>query len=257
MFPYDIVLGMDLYDILLVLGFLFALWNYRTLADQIQLSARYQNLCIVSALGGILGGLGLAVVTQAFYNYMASGVFEVADDTGATFYGGLVGGAIAFLICYFVGSLFVLPKGEVTANFFPLTEIAAGSIAIAHAFGRLGCMFAGCCHGAVTDKWYGIPNVYLEEKTVPVQLMEAVFLLVLYCIFSHRFKKGKKGNLGLYLVLYGIWRFFIEYLRTDDRGATVISALTPSQLTSIILLLVGVGLWIWQYLLAKKRNAEA
>ena len=252
MYPYDIVFGLDLYDLAIVIGFFGALVYFRFWADRRGFSAGFQNLCIVGGLFGIVGGYGVAVITQAFYNYMESGKFEISGTTGATFYGGLIGGAAAFLLVYFIGGHLILKNGIVLKNFFSLSEIAAGSIALAHGFGRLGCLFAGCCHGKVTDAWYGVYNVFLKSNTVPVQLFEATFLFLLALFLSYRLWKEKKGNLGLYLVAYAVWRFFAEYLRDDHRGETVVSFLSPSQLTALLLILLGVGLWGLEYYLTKR-----
>ena len=51
---------------------------------------------------------------------------------------------------------------------------------------------------------------------------------------------------------YAVWRFFIEYLRADDRGATVVSFLSPSQLTAVLLFAVGAGLYLWGLLRERK-----
>ena len=48
--------------------------------------------------------------------------------------------------------------------------------------------------------------------------------------------------MSVYLCGYGIWRFFIEYARGDDRGQTIVPFLTPSQLTAIVLIAVGIAL---------------
>ena len=53
MYPYDVFLGMDLYEILLVLGFLAALIYFRFWADRIRFGARLQNLCIFGAMFAI------------------------------------------------------------------------------------------------------------------------------------------------------------------------------------------------------------
>lgn len=256
MYPYDIVLGLDLYDLSIAVGFLGALVFFRIWADRRGFSAALQNLCIVGAVFAIVGGYGLAVLVQAFYNYMESGVFEVVSSTGATFYGGLIGGAGCFLLVYFVGGRFLLKDREHQKRFFSLSEIAAGSISLAHGFGRLGCLFAGCCHGRVTHAWYGIYNVYLGHKTVPVQLFEALFLFALTAYTCYRLAKEKKGNLGLYLIAYAVWRFFVEYLRDDARGATLVSFLTPSQLTAVLLILLGVGLWWLEHRVTRKGTAK-
>ena len=44
---------------------------------------------------------------------------------------------------------------------------------------------------------------------------------------------------AVYFLSYGIWRFFIEFLRADDRGSTVVPFLTPSQLVSLLLIAAG------------------
>ena len=244
MYPYEIIFDLGLYEILLVLGFFGALLNFRFFADRVGFGAKYQNLCITSALAALLGGYVSAVLFQAVYNALESGVWEVTETTGATFYGGLIGGAGVFLLVYFIVGRFLLAKRETLTNFRPLANIAAGSIAVAHGLGRLGCLFAGCCHGAVTDAWYGVYHVYLGAKAVPVQLYEAIFLLALFGFLTVRLWKGKKYNMPIYLITYAVWRFLAEFIRRDDRGASIIDALTPSQFIAVVLLLVGVVWWL-------------
>lgn len=256
MYPYDLFWGLDLYDLLIAVGFFAALLFFRFWADRRDFSAGLQNLVIVCALCAMIGGYGAAVLMQAVYNWLESGVFEVVSGTGATFYGGLVGGAILFVLIYFVAGHFVLRNGQPVKRFWEMSEIAAGSIALAHGFGRLGCLFAGCCHGKVTDAWYGIYNAYLDADTVPVQLFEALFLFALAGFLTWRLSRKQRGNLGLYLVAYAVWRFLIEYLRADDRGETFVSILSPSQLTAIVLLLLGVGLWALEYALKRRTDAK-
>ena len=245
MYPYDLFLGMDLYEMLMVLSFLAALLYFRFWADRRGLGAKLQNLCILSAMPALFGGYGAAVLAQAFYNFLDDGVFRIATDTGATFYGGLIGGAAFFLASYFIGGRVL--KVDPVGHFFEISEIAGGAIALAHGIGRLGCLFAGCCHGRVTDAWYGVTNVALGVKTVPVQLFESLFLIALSAFLTWRLWKGSRGNLGLYLIVYAVWRFLAEYMRGDDRGQSPIAFLSPSQLTAVILLLIGVCVLFLQY----------
>ena len=254
MYPYEVFLGMDMYEILLVLGFFAALVYFRIWADRMHLSAKLQNLCIFGAMFAMIGGYGAAVLAQAFYNFLDQGVFEIVQGTGATFYGGLIGGALVFLAVYFVGGHFL--KVDAPKHFFAFSEIAGGAIALAHGIGRIGCLFAGCCHGKVTDAWYGVYNVVLGVKTVPVQLFEALFLIALAAFLTWRLWRGMRGNLGLYLSCYAVWRFFAEYLRSDDRGQSPIAFLSPSQFTAVILLLVGIGVLVLQRYLAKTETEE-
>lgn len=258
MYPKNIIFGLSMYEIMIGLGFFLCLLYFRRNADRLKLSAKCQNLCILGAVGAVIGGGGSAILFQAFYNFLESGKFEVAQDTGATFFGGLIGGVAIFLLIYFIiGEYWILERGEAVKNFRAVSEIAAGCIAIAHACGRIGCLFAGCCHGKITDAWYGIYNVHLDAKTVPTQLFEAIFLFALAIFLTYRLRKQKKGNLAIYLVAYSFWRFFIEYLRADDRGGGLVSFWSPSQLIAVLLFVVGAALLMLEAHWEEKEKSES
>ncbi len=256
MYPYDLFLGLDLYDLMILCGFFGALIYFRFWADRMRFGAKLQNLCVIAALAAMIGGYGSAVLFQAIYNYLESGVFAINSQTGATFYGGLVGGAVLFLAVYFIGGRLILKDRTAEHSFLRLANIAAGSITLAHGLGRLGCLFAGCCHGRVTDAWYGVYNAGLGAKTVPVQLIEALFLLSLVVLFTYRLRKGLGGNFATYLCLYAVWRFLIEYLRADERGESFVPFLSPSQLTAVLLLLVGVGYFVLERRLSERAGSN-
>ena len=129
-------------------------------------------------------------------------------------------------------------------------------ILIAHAFGRVGCFFAGCCYGKETDSFLGVKFPNLPNPVHPTQLYEAAFLFLLFAIcFILLMKKDFKHNLTVYLIAYGIFRFFIEYLRADDRGE-FIPGISPSQFWSILMVVIGVGLIFLMRWLFQKRDAE-
>lgn len=253
MYPFEIFLGMGMYELLIALGFFCALLYFRIFADRFGFGANLQNLVIVCAMAALIGGYGFAVLTQAVYNALDEGVFEIVNNTGATFYGGLVGGAGLFIGIYFLAGRFVLKPREGASHFPKLSDIAAGSIAVAHGLGRLGCLFAGCCHGAVTHAWYGIYHYSVSAKVVPVQLFEAIFLFALCGFLTWRLIKEKTNNLAIYLMAYAVWRFLAEFLRADDRGATVVSFLSPSQFTAVALFLLGAGLLVGARVSAKQK----
>ncbi len=245
MYPYDIFPGMDLYGIFLCIAALSALISFRICADRLVLKAKLQNFCMATALAAIVVGYFSAILFQAFYNIGKYGEFRFDTSTGATFYGGLIGGAASFLLIYFaVGHFLFRENREHIRDFWHVTDIAAISITIAHGFGRIGCLMAGCCHGAKTDRWYGIYMVATKTKVVPIQLFEAMVLFAIAAFCAYRLWKGKRDNLPLYMVVYGLWRFFIEYARTDYRGTTLISFLTPSQLTALVMIVGGIALFI-------------
>lgn len=243
MYPYPIlkIAGQPvlyLYDLFLALGVIVALIVSDSLARKREFSVRLQKISVISAVCAVVFGYFSAVLFQAAYNCLGGEKFVVAEDTGATFYGGLIGGAIVFLLVWFV-----FGKKEASERFSDIADIAAVCIPLAHALGRIGCFFAGCCYGKPSET-FGVYMAMAGEKVVPVQLFESAFLFALFFVTLKLFRKGKSPLLSVYLVVYGVWRFFIEYARTDERGASPIGFLTPSQLTAIILIFVGVVYFI-------------
>ena len=213
---------------------------------------------------GIFGtgfGIFAAMLFQAMYNYIANPAAGFDLASGMTFLGGLIGGVASFLGVYFLYMYVVRPRTKIKLLAQPMNATLTDAlpfipigICIAHAFGRLGCFFAGCCYGKETDAWYGIAcSSVLPGKVIPTQLYEMIFLLVLAGVmallyFRYRFNY----NFAVYMIAYGIWRFVIEFFRADDRG-TLILGLQPSQFWSLIMIPLGVGyIFLQKYVLAKQ-----
>ncbi len=258
MYPNEILPGIDLYVIMLCFAAVSAIVVYRVLADKLRLGAKLQNLCLFNAVISIVVGYYSAVLFQAFYNIPKYGELRIDTQTGATFYGGLIGGAACFLSIYFIAGHFIFRETrEHIKHIRSITDIGAVSIAIAHSFGRIGCLMAGCCYGRETDAWYGIYMSAIGKRVVPIQLFEAVILALLFALFFYRTFKGKTYNLPLYMGIYGVWRFVIEYARDDYRGTTIVSFLTPSQLTALLMVMGACVLFAFEYkAVNNKMNTE-
>ncbi len=241
MCPSFKILGLDLYSIAICIGIILCFGAFSILVDKRKIPVRVQKLAIFAGMLAIIVGYASAVLVQALYNIKSLGRFELNLSTGATFYGGLIGGVLFFLLIYFGIGHFIFKESIHGKSFFSIASSAVPGIAIAHCLGRIGCLTAGCCHGRLTDAWYGIMMWGSEgyAKYVPVQLFEAVFLLILFAFLFIRAYKGGQYGLSLYLIIYGVWRFFLEYIRGDFRGDTFISFFTPSQLTALLLISVG------------------
>lgn len=257
MYPYEILFGMDLYAILIAVGVIICMLFIRLQADWRGLRARLQNLILLNTVAAVVLGYGFAVLFQAFYNYMAKGTFEIVNSTGSTFYGGLIGGTAMFVIIYFVAGKFLFPDGSHIRHFRTVSDLAPAAITVAHGFGRLGCLMAGCCYGARCDAWYGIEMVHLGYKVVPVQLFEALFLFALSAVLLVLFKKGKKYEMPIYMMTYACWRFVAELMRNDYRGATIVDFMTPSQLISVLLLTGGAVLLAIELYLDRRAKTPA
>lgn len=253
MYPNVTFLSLDLYAWFLVLGAVAAIVIARVLADKKQIPAKLQNICYLIAALSIVSGYGFAVLFQAVYNFCSRGVFEINRETGATFYGGLIGGGAVFLVLYFT-LVKKLCGNTVTEQLNSVTGIAACAVTLGHSIGRIGCLMAGCCYGIETDSWIGIYLPAIDARVIPTQLIEAVFLFLLFLALCVLLFRTKINGFAVYLVAYGVFRFTIEFWRGDDRGSFLGAFLSPSQIWSIVFILTGIVLLVWQ---AVKRNRQA
>ena len=206
---------------------------------------------VIVIIGVLSTGLGFlfAALFQALYNYIEdpAGGFNFGD---ITFLGGLIGGVASFIGLYSLFMYIVHPKnsfkflsGEMNATLTDALPFIPIGIVVAHAFGRLGCFFAGCCYGVHTDAWYGLPCAAGDSaNVVPTQLFEMIFLIILAVALAVLFYKYNFNyNFSVYLISYGIFRFIIEFWRNDQRGQFLGTALSPSQIWSIVLVLAGIA----------------
>jgi len=167
---------------------------------------------------------------------------------GSMFYGGLAGALLFYLF-------FIRPRYKERA----LLILDAGSVStvFGQAVGRLGCFFSGCCFGKPTDLPWGVTfsklstkiHPYSHTAVHPTQLYESVLNLISFIIllFVYRKRKFNGQIFYLYLVNYGLIRFFMEYLRGDVdyiiRGTSLLFSLTVFQLASLLLISSGIFLY--------------
>ena len=125
-----------------------------------------------------------------------------------------------------------------------LCDLLAPVVPLAHAIGRIGCFFNGCCYGRQTQQPFGFTFPTDNVPRFPVQIFEAALLFCLSIfIFYFPSKKLKPGQLFLlYLIFYSILRFFIEFLRGDQ---SLLWGLTPPQWTSILLFTGAAALYFF------------
>ena len=259
-YPYGICMAVG---ILACFGFLmFTMWKKKFNEDA-------ADKILFIGLFGTGFGIFSAMLFQATYNYIANPEKGFNLGESMTFIGGLIGGVVSFLGVYWLYIYVIAPRTKIKflqnnmnatlTDALPFIPIA---IAIAHGFGRLGCFFGGCCYGKPNDVIgvacaHGFSNLMQMNmtgvKVVPLQLFEMAFLFILAaCMAFLYFKYKFNYNFGVYAIAYGIWRFIIEFFRGDDRGSFLGSALSPSQIWSIVMVLVGIGYFFLQYYVLSK-----
>lgn len=247
MLPNPIFLNVHMYGVMIGLGLLLCFLVLFKFFKQKGIQQEFTDFVFYNGVVSIAVGFGAAAVFQALYNYIENPEAGFHFTGGITFIGGLIGGAACFLIIYFIF------RKKYTSRLIDVLSIIPSCILIAHGFGRIGCFFAGCCHGIETDSFLGVQFPELENPVYPTQLYEALFLFVMFAICSYLvIKKDYKHNLSLYLITYGIFRFLIEFIRGDERGE-FLKIMSPSQFWSVLMVILGVALF---FILEKQFQAR-
>ncbi len=238
-------LHIPMYSVMLVLGiaaffallFVFFGETYRT--DRIS----FNRILFVSCLS--IAALGIfAFLFNSLFHSIEKGRLVFG---GITWLGGVAGALPSVLIL----THFLVPKRR--GRELETLDAMIPGLSLGHAFGRVGCFLGGCCYGRVTDSIFGVsfpegssaaklyPNAAGTGSVpvLPTQLFEAVFELALFAVFMLLRRRVKERYTELYAILYGTFRFFMEFLRGDDRGATGLP-LSPAQFLSLALIVFGV-----------------
>lgn len=208
-----------------------------------------ENLVLVIIFGVIVGGrLGYVL----FYN---PGYFlEHPGEILATWHGGMSfhGGAMASI----VGGWWYARKMQL--NFWKWADRVIVTVPIGLGLGRIGNFINGELYGRPTDvPWAMIfPDGGLVPRH-PSQLYEAflegaVLFVILWSCRKKNWMPGMK--LALFLMLYGVFRFFVEFFRQPDEqlGYLLWSWMTMGQILSTIMFVAGV--FLWSYLKRRKHG---
>ena len=223
------------YGLMIGLGVLAALLlgDYR--AKKLGLESDHiYGMTFFTVILGFLAAKILFIITQ--WKAFVEAPLTFLSGSGFVVYGGIIGGAITIYGFCKLKKISVLEY----------LDLMIPSVALAQAFGRIGCFLAGCCYGRETDSCIGViftnsdfaPN---GVKLLPTQLiMSAGDLFIMTVLLWYASKKPFKGRVSaLYLILYSIGRFFVEFLRNDDRGK--VGSLSTSQFIAIFILFIGIA----------------
>ncbi len=191
------------------------------------------GLGIVALVSGFIGAKLLYCIVEI--KSLLNDPMQILSGSGFVVYGGIIGGILAAMI-------YCRLKRVSFLQYFDLTM---PSVALAQGFGRIGCFLAGCCYGSETDTAVGIafhnssfaPN---GVKLIPTQLFSSAgSFLIAIALIMYAKKARNVGKVGaLYLILYSVGRFIIEFFRNDYRGS--VGVLSISQFISLLILTIGI-----------------
>lgn len=237
-------LSIPTYGVLLASGLLAAIYTVSRLGRREGLdSGRLLDFSIWLVLVGIAGAKILMFVTDPTYLEHPGDIFTWATFQAAgVFYGGFIA-ATLFAVWYI--HVYKLPLWKVF-------DVYAPAIALGQSFGRVGCFSAGCDYGKATHSFlavvftnpysHDLAGVPLGVPIYPTQLFEsaATFLIFGILLWWYPRKKHDGDVFVLYLTLYAIARFSLEFLRGDeDRGFVFHHLLSTSQFIAILAMVVA------------------
>jgi phosphatidylglycerol:prolipoprotein diacylglycerol transferase len=205
-------------------------------------------IVFASAIGGIVGA-------KIYYAILFHDVRLLFDRAGLVWYGGLLGGFAAVLL--------VLRRRRLPL--LTVADAAAPPLALGYALGRIGCFLVGDDYGRPTTGWYGVAFPHgappttagslrafgvriastLPDSTLlrvhPTELYEAVAALFILGLLLSVQRKLRDGSLfAMFLILAGLERFLVEFVRAkDDR---FFGPFTLAQAISVGLIIAGARL---------------
>ncbi|HSS06503.1 MAG TPA: prolipoprotein diacylglyceryl transferase [Rhodanobacteraceae bacterium] len=252
------------YGIMYLIGFAMAWWlgQRRRAAGRLPVSAdQFSDLAFYAMLGVILGGrVGYMVfydTSELIHHPLA--LFRVWEG-GMSFHGGLLG--------VLAGALIWSRRNHL--NFFDVMDFVAPLVPIGLGLGRLGNFIGGELWGRHTDASWGmifpraleslgktrddLHQMYLagqldNEARHPSQLyefcLEGVVLFAVLWLYSRK-PRPRYAVSGLFALLYGLFRFGVEFVREPDvqLGFIAFDWLTMGQILSLPLILIGIVL-LW------------
>ena len=204
------------------------------------------DMVLYAYIGGWVGAR-LFIIPTAWEYFVRDPIGILFSGSGWVWYGGVVGGGVAVLM--------LSRRSGVPMRI--LGDIAAPALAVGLAFGRIGCQLSGDGdYGVPTDLPWGMsyPNgvVPTTETVHPAPIYEMIGCFAIFAYLWRRFRADHHPGdlLGRYLVLSGILRFVIEFIR---RNPAWLVGLTTAQWFSIGSAAIGV----WLVVSAQRRAEQA
>ena len=229
------------YSVFILIAFFVATYLIEKEAKRFDIDKNFIfNLLFWTLIFGIIGARNYYVIFD--WEYYSNNIGEIIKiwNGGLAIHGGIIAGLLTILI-------YTKKYKQRTVRY--LDFIVVGLI-IGQAIGRWGNFFNSEAHGIATSlehlKKLHIPNFIIKGMKIngvyytPTFLYESIFCLIGFIIICliRRNKYTKVGTAtALYLIIYGIIRFFIERSRTD---ALMFCGFKIASIVSVIMIIIGI-----------------
>lgn len=235
------------YGLFLALAFLAGIYIASRLAGRRGIDAdAVINISLVIMVSAIIGSRLLYVLTHLdeFRGRWLYTVVPLRPD-GSIGLGGLIllGGVLGAILA---GSLYARHR---RLPYWPLADSIAPALAFGLFLGRIGCFLNGCCYGKTCNLPWGVKfppesaATYImgHQALHPTQLYSSGYALLIFAVLMWlESRKPFAGLLsGVFLMLYGIARFSVDFFRYYERQMFFFGTLDLNQLISIMLFLSG------------------
>lgn len=238
------------YGLMLALAFIIGMFIAGKLAEKKGLDKdEIINLSFIIMVSAIFGARVLYVLThlEEFSGRWTKTFWPVQDDgsvgiNGLILLGGVIGAVIA-------ASIYASRK---KMPYWKTADSIAPALAFGLVLGRIGCFLNGCCFGKVCDLPWGVrfpdgsaADVIMQHNSLhPTQLYSSLYALIIFSILIWlSYKRPFDGMVtGVFLILYGIARFTVDFFRYYESQMFLFWGLDLNQIISMIMFIGGIVL---------------
>lgn len=219
-----------LYGILVVSGILSGLYIiYRNIKTLNYKKEENYGLILYILLGTLFGAKYFTLLTN-FNKYKNNIDF---NKIGLSSYGAAIGIII----------LLIIFAKQYKKNFKELINNILPAIPLMYGISKIGCFLAGCCYGIKYNGPLSITYKYSLSapkniSLLPIQIIETITFILIYLYISKK-KKENKNIIGITLLLCGLSKFLLDYLRMNH----IDKILTVNQIVSIPFIIIGLILY--------------
>lgn len=211
-----------------------------------------EDMVFYGALGIVIGGRCGYVLFYNFSDFLANPLSLIKIwEGGMSFHGGMLG--VIFAI--------YLYSRKIKQKFWSVIDFVAPLVPLGLGFGRIGNFIGGELWGRQTDVPWGMvfpadPEAWVRHPSQLYQAFLEGVVFFLFLLWFSRKERPRAAVSALFLIGYGVLRFFVEFFREPDAhiGFDFAGWLTRGQILSVPMIIFGAILFYWVYIKNKQHK---